>query len=448
MSDSMSQGGLVYTTLLGQDFFIINNEEIMHELMERRSAVYASRPRLLLDELLGADFMTTSLPYGDRWRLHRKMFNVAFGKKESVEYKSLQIQKARQLLQNFTSSPQEFSASVIMAITYGYDTIPENDPFVSKLVRFVTIIVEVVTAERAAIFTAFPFLVYIPSWLPGGVYKQRAGESRALARQVLDDPVNYVKQSIVTDSARMSLVRDLLLGRIRKGTEENHDVIIKEAGASAIMAGTETHTQTFSTILIFILAITLHPEVQTKAQEEIDRVVGNDRLPDFSDMEHLPYVEAICLETLRWCPIAPLLADDVYDGMYIPKGSNVLINVWAMAQNEERFPDPTLFKPERYLTLDGKVVEDTSTPLLIFGLGRRICPGKYVAMQSLWAVMVSILATLYIGKAKDEFGNEIDFEPEFTTGVTRYPKPFPCTITPRSSRAEELIRGAAANNST
>ncbi|KAG6334368.1 hypothetical protein ID866_4719 [Astraeus odoratus] len=91
-----------------------------------------------------------------------------------------------------------------------------------------------------------------------------------------------------------------------------------------------------------------------------------------------------------------------------------------MTQNEARFPDPTLFKPERHLTLDGKVVEDTSTPLLIFGLGRRICPGRYVAMQSLWAVMVSILATLHVRKAKDAFGNEIDFKPEYTTGLTMY----------------------------
>ncbi|KAG6334369.1 hypothetical protein ID866_4720 [Astraeus odoratus] len=133
-----------------------------------------------------------------------------------------------------------FSGSVIMTITYGYDAAPENDPFVSKLVGLGEIVVEVVTTERAALLSAFPFLAYIPSWLPGGIYKQRAGESRTLARQVLDDPVDYVKQSIITDSARQSLVRDLLLGRIRKGAVENHDEIIKEVGAAAFFAGGET----------------------------------------------------------------------------------------------------------------------------------------------------------------------------------------------------------------
>ena len=55
-----------------------------------------------------------------------------------------------------------------------------------------------------------------------------------------------------------------------------------------------------------MLAMTLYPEVQARAQEEIDRVVGHDRLPDFSDRDNLPYVEAILMETLRWHPITPL----------------------------------------------------------------------------------------------------------------------------------------------
>jgi cytochrome P450 len=64
--------------------------------------------------------------------------------------------------------------------------------------------------------------------------------------------------------------------------------------------------QTFSTLLVFFLAMVLHPEVQAKAQAEIDRVVGKDRLPDFDDRPALPYLEAIMRETLRWYPVVPL----------------------------------------------------------------------------------------------------------------------------------------------
>ena len=59
-------------------------------------------------------------------------------------------------------------------------------------------------------------------------------------------------------------------------------------------------------MLVFILAMIRYPEVQIKAQEEIDRVVGQDRLPDFSDREILPYVQCVFIETMRWKPVAPL----------------------------------------------------------------------------------------------------------------------------------------------
>jgi hypothetical protein len=64
--------------------------------------------------------------------------------------------------------------------------------------------------------------------------------------------------------------------------------------------------QTASSVITFILAMTLYPDVQRKAQAEIDQMVGNSRLPNFSDEGALPYVQAIVKETLRWHPVAPL----------------------------------------------------------------------------------------------------------------------------------------------
>jgi len=65
-------------------------------------------------------------------------------------------------------------------------------------------------------------------------------------------------------------------------------------------------TQSTSTLLIFLLAMVLHPEVQAKAQADIDRIVGKDRLPDFDDRPALPYVDAILRETMRWYPVFPI----------------------------------------------------------------------------------------------------------------------------------------------
>lgn len=84
----------------------------------------------------------------------------------------------------------------------------------------------------------------------------------------------------------------------------------------------------------FFLAMVLHPEVQHKAREEIDRVVGDGRLPTVKDRDHLPYVEAVLKEAFRWHPIAPMglphlvTEDDVYEGYLIPKDAIVIPNIW------------------------------------------------------------------------------------------------------------------------
>jgi cytochrome P450 len=80
--------------------------------------------------------------------------------------------------------------------------------------------------------------------------------------------------------------------------------------------------------------MTLHPEVQQKAREEIDRIIGSGRLPTFSDRKDLPYVEAVVTEAWRWHPVTPMgvahtiSTDDVVNGYHIPKGAIVLSNTW------------------------------------------------------------------------------------------------------------------------
>ena len=86
-------------------------------------------------------------------------------------------------------------------------------------------------------------------------------------------------------------------------------------------------------MLYFILAMRLHPEIQAKAQAQVDAVVGRDRLPVFADRPNLPYVEAVLMEVLRWNPIVPvvphcLTEDDEYRGYFMPKGTMVIGNSW------------------------------------------------------------------------------------------------------------------------
>ena len=84
----------------------------------------------------------------------------------------------------------------------------------------------------------------------------------------------------------------------------------------------------------FFLAMAMHPEAQKKAQEELDRVIGSERLPEFEDRSSLPYLSALLKEVLRWHPVTPIgvphrtVSDDEYNGWYVPAGTIVTVNVW------------------------------------------------------------------------------------------------------------------------
>lgn len=89
-----------------------------------------------------------------------------------------------------------------------------------------------------------------------------------------------------------------------------------------------------SVVLDFFLAMTLFPEIQQKAREELDNVTGGLRLPTYEDYDSLPYIRALVYECLRWNPVVPLgvahrtVKSDLYRGMMIPKDATVIANVW------------------------------------------------------------------------------------------------------------------------
>ena len=191
--------------------------------------------------------------------------------------------------------------------------------------------------------------------------------------------------------------------------------------------------------------MTINPEVQAKAQEEIERVVGTDRLPTAEDRENLPYVEAVFLETLRWHNVAPLaiphrtVEDDVYEGYFFPKGTIFIANVWKMLHDSETYPDPFTFNPERFVkSVDHEPETDPRT--MVFGFGRRsvpapaavstsadiffssICPGMQLADASIWLSIAMTLAVFKVSRAVVD-GKVIEPAIEFTAGTVRYVAP-------------------------
>jgi len=117
----------------------------------------------------------------------------------------------------------------------------------------------------------------------------------------------------------------------------------------------------------------------------------------------------------------------------------MIANAWAILHDPEIYPDPEEFKPERFLNEDGSVRDDP-TLSLVFGVGKRICPGRHFVDATIFIVASSILSVFNVTKAKDENGYEIPVKDGFVLyGVLAHPEKFECSVLPRDKVAEDLI---------
>lgn len=156
-------------------------------------------------------------------------------------------------------------------------------------------------------------------------------------------------------------------------------------------------TDTVAILLEWILArMVLHPEIQLKAQAEIENIVGSSRVVSDSDIPNLPYLQAIVKECLRVHPPGPLLSwarlaiHDVHvGGHFVPAGTTAMVNMWAITHDEKVWSEPEMFKPERFIDEDVSVM-GSNLKLAPFGSGRRVCPGKAMGLATvhLWLAIL------------------------------------------------------------
>ncbi|KNZ77801.1 O-methylsterigmatocystin oxidoreductase [Termitomyces sp. J132] len=423
-------GDVVHLKILNRYMIILNSAQVAVDLLEKRANIYRDRIYLPIWELLGMGGLISFLKGDDKnYRLQRKMFEQYFSKAKSREYRDIQLREARVLAQNLLAKPEtdfipltlQFSTSLITEIVYGYRPQVSNDPFLQIIDDCSRAAVESGPMGGTPI-DLFPILRYFPAWFPGTYYATYARKASRHFKRLIEFPYEHVKSQMAAGRAKPSFMGSQLEAFKADGQDDgSHVEQLKFAASAAYSAGAET---TSSTLSFFLLAMVLYPDCQTRAQEEIEAVIGSARLPDFADRDNLPYLECILQETVRWNHAAPTgiprknVEDDVYNGMFIPKGSTIITNFRAMTLDASIYKNPTTFDPSRFLPSPlGRGEPHSST---LFGFGRRKCPGRHLAEDSLWIAIATILATVSIKRAIDGDGKEIipDAVPT-SSGVTR-----------------------------
>lgn len=285
-----------------------------------------------------------------------------------------------------------------------------------------------------------PILKHLPSWFPGASFKRFAEEHRKYPEDLRDVPFSQARAEMAQESCLPCMVSE----NLSANSSEDDINIVRDSAGFMYLGGVDT---TATTMQCFVLAMTLNPTAQHAAQDELDRVIGPDRLPTFADRKSLPYIEAITLEVLRMHPAGPLgiphalVQDDVYEGMLLRKGTALVSNIWGILRDPEVYSDPHTFRPDRFLC-DGEIDGTVPDPREhVFGYGRRICPGQYLADASIFIEIAVLLSWFTISK-KCENGVEITPAAEFQHTAISIPLPFECSIRPRTEKTAFLIAQA------
>ncbi|KAK0239655.1 cytochrome P450 [Armillaria nabsnona] len=445
-------GDLVFLSVFGKTILVVNTYQVANDLFEKRSSNYSDRNELpMINDLMGWDWSFGHMPYGERWKAHRKIFHAHFQASVVSVYWPIQLKEAHKLLRRLLHEPEELlehlrhnSASTIMNVTYGIEVSDEDDRYITVAEKALDGMAKA-AHPGAFLVDIFPILKHVPEFMPFAGFKRKAREWRKAVLEMRDAPYEAVKNALKQGTAAPCFVSYLLDDLESKKENKQHEDTIRNCAGLALAAGAES---TVSSLSSFVLAMVLYPDVQSKARREIDTVIGQGRLPDFSDRGSLPYVDAVVREVLRWNPVAPLglphmvTHDDEYNGYFIPAGTTIVGNSWTILHDPVTYTDPGRFNPERFLGVGkGSPVFDHVS--VAFGYGRRICPGRFMAEGQLWVSVACILSAFDISPGHDVNGKAIHTQAAFASGMISHPLPFKCTITPRSELSRKLVEQTA-----
>ncbi|KAF8074119.1 cytochrome P450 [Lyophyllum atratum] len=498
--------GAVYRLRLGtQDLIVLNTAEAADELFVNRGRTFSSRsPPHVAHDIMSAGQRMVFLPYDKEWKTARQSLQNAIGPGPSKKLRPIQDMESCVLihdllahgdlgLQDSAPGPngevpedhwfsliRRYTTSIVMTVMYGQRVnriidnhrlhkiyaVLENFAKVGQPGNYLyaneknIIIISDLESYRA---DAFPILRLLPDFL--APWRTDARKMHLWEMELWGGLLSDLQRDLETSQPkRESYISSYLIQRVDAGhplllpglgiTSDGYlkDTLLAYTAATVLEAGSDTTASVMQSFVLFMLS---HPHVLEKAQEEVDRVVGEERMPAFEDEQAMPYLVACVKETMRRHPPTimgiPHSADndEVYNGYFIPKGSTVIGNVWAIHMDPARFPNPTAFQPERFLDRANPTRwgsgPDQDRDHYVFGWGRRFCQGTHIAEASLFIVLARLIWAVDFYAPRDPMTGTLvipdmaDEEAAWSEGFVSVPRTFRVGFRPRSETRRIIV---------
>ncbi|KAK7317815.1 hypothetical protein RJT34_02369 [Clitoria ternatea] len=362
-------GPLVYLKLGNIDVITTNDPDIIREILLCQDDVFASRPHTLAAVHLAYGCGDVALaPLGPHWkRMRRICMEHLLTTKRLESFSKHHQEEAQHLVKDVWALAQEekpinlrevlgtFSMNNVTRILLGKQYFGSESAGPREAMEFMHI-----THELFWLLGVIYLGDYLPMWRKVGKYKKEIREEG-------DDDIDFV---------------DVLLSLPGEdGKEHMDDVEIKALIQDMIAAATDTSAVTNEWVMTEVIK---HPNVLHRIQQELDEVVGPNRMVLESDLPHLNYLRCVVRETFRMHPAGPFLIPyeslraTSINGYHIPAKTRVFINTHALGRNTKIWDNVGEFRPERHWPNNGARVEishGVDFKILPFSAGKRKCPG-------------------------------------------------------------------------
>ncbi|KAL8233700.1 hypothetical protein R6Q59_019800 [Mikania micrantha] len=403
---------------------LVSSPAAVEECLTINDITFANRPLLLAGKHLGYDYTTLSWSsYGDHWRNLRRIaslellsahrlqtLNYIRGNEVRILAKKVYKSAVADGVVEMKTMFFELMLNVMMMMIAGKRYYGDSGADVVEARRFKEIVMEsFVLMESTNVSDYLPWW----KWVGGRGLEKRMVELRekrdGFMQGLLDEHKRNMEVAaegggpvaMKTEKEEKKNLIEVLLTLQETEPEYYKDEVIKGLMQVLLSAGTDTSSGTMEWMLSLLLN---NPEELAKAQAEIDTHIGEDRLVNESDMPNLPYLRCIINETMRMYPPGPLVfhessKDCTVGGYHVPRGTMLLMNLWAMQNDPKNWEDPKKFKPERFRGLEGS---RDGYRLMPFGSGRRRCPAENLAMRMIGLAMGTLIQCFEWERTSDE----------------------------------------------